>query len=211
MDAQGTLLFCAPDTAPTAQALASPANARLTNLKAFALDQNDLYVLDPANNAIWAYWSGDFASEPVFYFAEQVPELGDVVDLAASNEDVYLLHSDGQMTVCFTGTVGSVAPTRCSEKTSYVDSRPGREGSSLTPSTPYTQVQYSPPPDPSLFLGEASSQAVDRYSLRNLAFQGRYLPLEKLAGGPMSAFVVDTVERVIFLAAGNSVYYANLP
>jgi hypothetical protein len=193
------------------QTLADPPNASLTNLKAFALDQNDLYVLDPANNAIWAYWSGDFASEPVFYFGEQIPQLSDVIDVAATNEDVYLLHADGHMTVCFTGTVGSVAPTRCTENTPYVDSRPGREGGALTPSTPYTQIQYSPPPDPSLFLGEASSQAVDRYSLRNLAFQKRYLPREILAGGPMSAFTVDTVERVIFLAAGNSIYYANLP
>ena len=210
MDANGMLLFCSPDSAPQPKKLPNSPAGALKDLKGFALNFNDLYVLDPAANSVWVYWSGDFDGEPAYYFGDQPPPLQDVVDLAATNEDLYLLHADGHMTLCITGQFGEVTPTRCTDPAPYIDMRPGQEGLPLSPVPPYSQVEYSPPPDPSLYLLEPSNHAVDRYSLRNLAFQSRYLPLQTLGPGATAAWV-DPVERLIFVADGNRVYYANLP
>ncbi len=210
MDANGMLLFCTPGDSPRPKKLPSPPTGDFADLKGFAFDLNDLYVLDPASNAVWVYWGGDLEGEPAFYFGEQVPQLQDVVDLAATNEELYLLHSDGRMTLCVTGALGEVTPNRCTDPAPFMDSRPGREGAVLAPAPEYSQLQYSAPPDPSLYLLDPANQAVDRFSLRNLAFQSRFVPVQSNLP-PATSFLVEPVERMIFLAAGNQVYYTNLP
>ena len=210
MDANGMLLFCSPDSAPQPKKLPNSPAGELKDLKGFALNFNDLYVLDPVANSVWVYWSGDFNGEPAYYFGDQPAPLQDVIDLAATNEDLYLLHADGHMTLCVTGQLGVVTPTRCTDPAPYIDMRPGQESLPLSPVPAYSQLQYSPPPDPSLYFLEPADHAVDRYSLRNLAYQSRYLPMQSLGSGATAAWV-DSVERLIFIAEGNRVYYANLP
>jgi len=210
MDAKGMLLFCSPDNAAQAKKLPDPPTGAFTNLAGFTLDQNDLYLLDPIANSIWVFWSGDFEGEPAYYFGDQAPPLQDIVDLAATREELYLLHADGQMAVCVTGNLGDVTPNRCTDPAPYIDMRIGRESTIMAPAPAYSQVQYSLPPDPSLYLLEGGNQAVDRYSLRSLTFQSRYLP-EQLFAYDATAAWVDPVQRLIFLAVGNKVYYTNLP
>jgi hypothetical protein len=210
IDANGTLLFCAPDSLPQPKKLPNSPLGELQNLAGFALDLSDVYVLDPASDAVWVYYNGDFNGEPADYFGEQKIPLDDIIDMAANNEELYLLHSDGHMTVCSTGQLGEATPNRCIDPAPYVDMRAGQEGNPLQPIPPYAQIQYSLPPDPSLYLLASSDQAIDRYSLRNLAYQGRYLPLSPLYG-EVSASAVDPVQRLAFIAAGNNIYYANMP
>jgi hypothetical protein len=81
----------------------------------------------------------------------------------------------------------------------------------LVPVNPYSQIEYSQPPDPSLYLLEPTGQAVDLYSLQRLTYQRRYLPNTALTGGAATAFTVDPLNRIIFLAAGNYVYYGRIP
>ena len=209
MDSKGMLLFCTPEDTPLPKKLPNPPAGQLNGLAGFTLDQNDLYVLDPTLNAVWVYYNADFEGEPAYYFSEGVPPLQDVIDLAATNEELYLLHSDGRMTLCVTGTMGVVTPNRCTDPVPYIDMRLGRESLPLTEIPGYTQLQYSPPPDPSLYLLEPAKQAIDRYSLRNLAYQSRYLPQTSLPAA--TAAWVDPVERLVFLATGGRVYYANQP
>jgi hypothetical protein len=59
-------------------------------------------------------------------------------------------------------------------------------------------------------LLEEKKQAVDRYSLRNLNFQSRYLPDQQFPDDATAAWV-DPVGRLVFLAIGDRVYYTNLP
>jgi hypothetical protein len=211
MDADGGLAFCSSQADPVVKRLAAPEGKTLKGLKGFSLDLMDLYVLDPVNGTVWIYWAGDFENAPFNYFGEEKPpSLGNVVDMAATSEELYLLNADGHMVICFPGNLGLAIP-RCTDPAPYIDMRVGRENTPFAPSTPYTQIQYSQPPDPSLYLLAAANQSVDRYSLRNLSYQTRYAPNTPLSGGETSAFVVDSVGRMVFLVVGNQVYYANLP
>jgi hypothetical protein len=210
MDAKGMLLFCSADKAPLAKKLPDPPTGAFTNLAGFTLDQTDLYLLDPQANSVWVYWSGDFEGEPAYYFGDEAPSLQNVIDLTATHEELYLLHADGQMAVCVTGSLGDVTPNRCTDPTPYIDMRIGREGALMAATPAYSQVQYSTPPDPSLYLLDGQEQAVDRYSLRNLTFQRRYLPDEPF-GYEATAAWVDPIQRLVFLAIGSKVYYANFP
>lgn len=210
MDAKGLLLFCKPGTSPQFRKLPDSPQGELRNLLAFALDYTDVYVLDSDRNAVWVYYNADFEGEPADYFGEQKLPLQDVTDLAANSEDLYLLHSDGRMAVCSTGPFGENTPNRCDDPAPYVDMRAGMNSAPLTPVPLYTQIQSSPPPDPSLFLLYSTRQAIDRYSLRNLTYQSRYLPAAPLSG-EVSAAYVDPINRLVFAATGNRVYYASAP
>jgi hypothetical protein len=211
MDAKGALLFCSAEADPTVKRLAAPEGKTLQGLKGFSLNSTDLYVLDPLNGTVWIYWAGDFENIPANYFgSDQPPALTEVVDMAATNEELYLLGADGRMAVCVPGSLG-LAISRCTNPAPYIDMRVGRENTPFAPSAPYTQIQYSQPPDPSLYLLASTSQSVDRFSLRNLSYQSRYAPEDPLSGGETTAFVVDSVGRMVFLVVGSQVYYANLP
>jgi hypothetical protein len=211
IDAKGMMLFCSPGATPQAKKLPNPPNGELKDLRGFTLYVNDLYVLDPVSNSVWVYWGGDLDGEPAYYFDEQAPSLQDVVDLAATNEELYLLHNGGRMTLCITGQLGEATPNRCTDPAPYTDTRPGRESATLQPIPAYSQIQYHPPPDPSLYLLDPANQAIDRYSLRNLAYQSRFLPGRTLSSEDATAFWVDPVEQLVFLAIGNQVYYAYQP
>ena len=210
MDAGGNALYCQPNQSPTVQKMAPPPNALMENLRGFALDGSDLYVLDPFSNAVWRYRNSNLEDEqPSLYFDEEIPFMSDMVDLAVNNGELYLLHSDGHLTLCTPGVAG-VAPARCADP-QYVDSRLGRENTPLISSSAFVQVLVTEPPDPSLYLLEGGGQAVYHFSLRNLVFQRQYLPPSNLSTRSATAFAVNPVRRLIFLAIGNQVYYASLP
>jgi hypothetical protein len=210
LDPTGDLLFCATASRPMSSGLQPPTARTFTELKAFTQDFNYLYVLDPPANAVWVYPANDPGQNPSLYFDETIPPMQDTLDLAAAADELYLLHADGHLTLCQTSNL-DVSPTRCTDPAPFLDSRPGLEDLQLVPANPYTQIQYSPPPDPALYLLEPSSQAVDLYSLQRLTYQRRYLPVQAMSGGPATAFAVDPLNRIIFLAAGNNVYYGRIP
>ena len=212
MDASGNVLYCYLSREPKVQMLASPVTApNWGNLVGFTmdLDQENVYVLDPQDQAVWAYWGADFVDGPEFYFGDQVPNIQDVHDLTVDKRDLYLLHSDGLITLCtYSGL--DVSPTRCANPR-YVDSRPGNVGQSLVPQDPFSQVLATQPPDPSLYLLEPKSRAIYHFSLRTLNFHTQFVPENSIASGPATAFTVDPIQRVLYLAVGNQVFQASIP
>ena len=116
---------------------------------------------------------------------------------------------DGNITLCVYSGIG-VAPTRCS-RPAYIDFRSGRENQPMELERGYSQVTYNPPPDPSLYLLEPASQSINHFSLRNLAFQKQYLPLQKLQVGEATAFTLDPIKRQFVLAVGDKLYYGVIP
>ncbi len=210
LDPKGNLLYCQTDSVPNLQTLQPPAARSFAALQAFTEDLNYLYVLDPPANAVWVYPANNLSQEPRLYFDEYTPPMQDTIDLATASDELYLLHADGHLTLCQTSNL-DVSPTRCTEPAPFLDSRPGLEELPLVPVNPYTQIEYSQPPDPALYLLEPTGQAVDLFSLQRLTYQRRYLPVNALAGGAATAFTIDPVNRIIFLAAGNSVYYGRIP
>jgi hypothetical protein len=212
LDQTGNLLFCSPDSPPNLVKMAPPPPpaGAWGNLKGFSYDLLDLYLLDPPAKAVWVFPDGNYTEQPYYYFDEEIPEkIQDMVDILVDRNDLYLLQSDGQMILCFSGVPG-VIPTRCAP-ISYVDARPGRENTALTPPAPFSQLQLAPPPDPSLFILEPHGQAIYQFSLRLLVFQRQFLPEKSLGSQEATAFAVNTLKRNLFLATGNEIYYAIMP
>lgn len=210
LDGQGNLLQCLPDAPPVFNVLAPPPTG-WDQPQAMIFDQGDLYILDPGKNAVWVYWGGAFSAQPQFFFSEEVPPMADVTDVAIDKSDLYLLHADGHITLCTFSELG-VSPTRCTDPFPYADSRSGREGLILIPEAPFTQIRATQPPDPSLYLLEAQSQAIYHFSLRLVTFQRQLRSLTPLpAGSPATAFAIRPDGRVAYLALGNRLYYAGMP
>ena len=210
LEAQGKLVYCQPGQEPVAEDLTRPAESDLSSLTGFTMDTSNMYVLDPAANSIWIYWGSDVSSPPSPYFADQVPPLVDVTDLMMANNELYLLHEDGHLTICEYSAF-EVSPTSCKEPVPYVDSRPGRENRILEPESPFTQMLYNPPPDPSLYVLQPADRSTYLFSLRTPTYQVQYQSLSQINGGEATAFTVDPVDRLLYLAVGNHVYYGRIP
>lgn len=208
IDANGNLLYCTPGEAPLALPMAPP-DTNWGSPKAATQDSGDLYILDPLTNAVWIFRGMEVGQQPRLFFGDQIPPMRDVIDLAVDHNDLYLLHSDGHLTTCtYSGLAES--PTRCEEPAPYTDPRPGMENGTHIQGAQFTEIQFSPPPDPSIYLLEPDSKAVYHLSVR-LTLQRQYQSSNPLPQGAASSFAINRGSRTIFLAIGNQVYYANLP
>lgn len=208
MDARGNLLFCAPDGAqPTAVQPALPGNfVEATNLE---IDNGDLYVLDPQSKAVWLYNNLRLDQLPRDFFGEDRPDsMADVIDMVINDDDLFLLHADGQVSKCVYSTLVE-SPTRCEEPFFYQDARAGRSSGALMEETSFEEIYFSPPPGPSIYMLDSQHQAVYYFSKR-LAMQVQYRTATDLPAVPASAFAIS-YQHVAFLAIGDQVYYAALP
>ena len=208
-DASGNLLYCMSGLNPQYDRLLTSQGSDWGKLVGLAQDVGDLYALDSLTNDVRIYWSSKIVGDPSSFFVTQPPMLQDVVDLVVNGNELYLLRSDGRITLCFyTGIEQAKSP--CSD-IPYIDFRPGRENLPMALPAPFSQVLSTSPPDPSLFLLEPKSQAIFHFSFRNLAFQRQYLPLKTMPEGLATAFLVHASKRTIYLAIGNQVFYGALP
>jgi hypothetical protein len=211
MDANGNLLRCTPgeENAPLSMQMAPP-DINWGDPKAFALDGGNIYVLDPQTNAVWIYWAIDGYTElPTYYFGNQVPPLQNVIDMTVSDGDLYLLHDDGRMTVCDYSSYVD-APTRCTESADFMDLRAGYQSGQQMQGTNFAQIQFAPPPDPSIYLFDPTDEAIYHLSMR-LAYQRQYRPSEPLSlSDEVTAFAVGR-DRRAFIATDDQVYFAIMP
>ncbi len=208
IDANGNILRCIPGEIPDAAPL-EPPDINWGSPTKIAVDSNDLYVLDPQTNAVWIYRSMDVSQSPRLFFDQQIPSLGDVIDMAVDQNDLYLLHEDGHLTTCVYGAL-STSPTRCKDPEIFTDPRPGRQSGPYIEDAVFSQIQFSPPPEPSVYMLDPQTQAIDRFSVR-LTFDRQFRPQEPIADTPASAFYVNRGDHAVYLAVGNQVYYAPLP
>lgn len=210
MDANGNLLRCIPgqDNPPLALQMAPP-DINWGNPKAFALDGGNIFVLDPQTNAVWIYWGIDGYTElPTYFFGNQVPPLQSVLSMVVNNGELYLLHDDGHMTMCTYSSYVD-APTRCTEPAEYIDLRAGYQNGPYMQDTNFSQMQFAPPPDPSIYLFDPLDEAIYHFSMR-LAFQRQYRPLQPLLAEQVTAFAVGPNRRA-FIATSDQVYFAIMP
>lgn len=208
VDAQGGLLYCAPDRRPASGSL-TPPGLGLGALAAVDLFGDRLYVLDPRGNQVWSYDAsgGLFAGQASLYFAENVPDLSAAVDLAVSEEELFLLFADGRLDRCRRERDDASGEIRvaCETGIGFVDQRPGFEGLPHIPGARLGPMAYSPPPEPSLYFLEAAHASIFHYSLR-LVYQGQYVP-QLGFDRPATAFALGPPNE-LFLAVGPQVYFA---
>jgi hypothetical protein len=200
IDGAGNLVYCAPGV-PPATGLLTPPDTGWGQIQAVDLSGDSLYVLDPKANQVWIYTAADglFVGAPAIYFTEVIQSLNHAVDIAASRDELIVLHDDGLVDVCRRpqerAPDGSLRIRVECEKD--IDVGPA----DVTPSS----VVYSPPPEPSLFFLDPASGTVYQYSLR-LAYQGRFVPTPPLPSNPTDLAVGPP--RDLFLVAGDQVYFA---
>lgn len=208
MDGNGNLLYCLNEDSPFAVQLVTP-DSQWGQPLAMNVEEGDLYILDPLTNAVWIYFGGTaaFRDAPRFFFANQVPAMGDTIDLALNRDELYLLHSDGGMTTCQFGASVDT-PTRCTDPAFFVDNRNGDTVEQM-PETSFVQIVRTPPPEPSIFLLDELSNSIYHFSLRLNLIQ-QYRSINELPDEAVTALAISP-SRSIFLALGNQVYSAQLP
>jgi hypothetical protein len=218
VDAAGNLLDCAPGRVAQARPLPPP-ETNWGRITAMTLDDGDLYVLDAPARAVWVYAGRDatFVDLPYFFFGGQTPEKQDVIDLAVSGDDLYLLHADGHLSTCSYSRIDSV-PTRCQDPASLTNpftahSTGGAgDASDVFTNARFTQLLFAAPPDLSILLLDADSQGVFRLTPRTLELQSQLRPTTGSANpippGPVGAMAISP-SHVLFMAVKGQVYFAS--
>jgi hypothetical protein len=207
MDVNGNLLYCLPGNPPNENAPAPP-QAGWGSPQAFTLDSNNLYALDPKTNGVWIYRDMGFDHQPHLFFGDQIPPMQDVVGFAVHNDDLFLLHKDGHLTTCVYSSL-QVSSTRCTDPETFVDHRQGRQDGPIILDAQFSQMLYTQPPDPSIYMLDPIHQAIYHFSVK-LNLQQQFRSKNPLPNTNATAFTV-TQNRTVFMAVGNQVYYASLP
>ncbi len=210
IDSGGSLLYCAPGRQPATGQL-TPPDTGWGQIKAIAVSNNKLYVLDPKANAVWTYDAagGLFSGSPALYFAESVPSLRGAISLAMTQEELFVLYDTGKLTRCRRTTEtaqdgSSHIRVDCEKDLSFQDERPGGQANDHIPGAQPIALVYGSPPEPSLYFLDRLTGGVYHYSMR-LVYQGLYLPQQPLRG-EVSAIALGPPND-LFVAAGGQVYY----
>jgi hypothetical protein len=211
IDPDGTLLYCAPGAEPLTGQLATP-DIGWGKLQAIEVSGNSLYALDPVKNAVWIYDAagGLFSGTPALYFAEEVPQLGTAVDLALALDELIILYADGQIDRCRrnieNNPEGSLRiRVECEQEPRFQDERPGQPPRTNMPGGLPASIEYSPPPEPSLFFLDLSQGTVYHYSMR-LVYQGQY----PTPFGSEATAITSGPPNGLFVAVGDQIYSAQL-
>ena len=217
IDDQGNYQYCTPGEKPHSTQLIAP-DLGWGKISAFVLHQNQLYVLDSKNNAVYvispALDALNFsANPPRLFFDREIPRMDDVIDLAVNGDDLFLLHSDGNMTKCaYRAFAGDL--TECTDPFPYADLRQGRNIKPLKfPQSQFTEMQGTLPPDPSIFLLDLTGPTIHHFSMQlNLQRQIRPQPYGDtyLPRSAPTAFNISPA-RTLFLAYGNQLFHTELP
>ena len=210
LDSDGTLLYCAPGQTPATSQL-TPPDTGFGRIEAIAVSNDVLFVLDPRANAVWLYDAsgGLFSGAPGMYFAESVPDLKGAIDLAMTQDELFLLYQNGKLDRCrrerdeASGTLQSIR-VDCEKGLTFQDERPGGAASDHIPGAAPITIVYGAPPEPSLYFLDLLTGGVYHYSMR-LAYQGLYLPSLELEG-EVTALTLGPPND-LFVAAGSQVYY----
>ena len=215
MDADGNLLYCVPEGTPSSQRVPTPVEGWGT-ITGFALDQSTLYILDSGKNTVWMYrGSGiNYVVTPTPLFDESVPDLGGAIDLAADQEEIYILNADGHMITCQYGENKDLKKTACQDPTPYTDDRLGREKSPwIFLDSHFISMQATHLPNSSIFILDEVNRAVFQLSYQlNLEATLKVMPSRTypIPTQAPTAFTVSTSQS-IFLAFSNQLYFATLP
>jgi len=211
IDYDGTLLYCAPDRQPLMAELTPPDVGwrRITAIDVFA---DTLYVLDSAIDSVYLYSAagGLFSGVPEFYFAEEVHDLNGSIDLALAQDELILLYADGKLDRCrryeeYDPQGNPRIRVECEENPHFEDERAGYASSPQIPGAIPIAMEYTPPPEPSLFFLDSLNNRIFHYSLR-LVYQAQYTPIEPFPQD-LTAITLGPLND-LYVAAGNQVFYA---
>jgi len=209
MDENGNRVYCGPGSdLPLAKRVTLPPEWKKPSAITLNPDNLNLYVLDIPANQVWIYQKKQDGEDVWPFFAEEEPRnLADVIDITAASGDLFLLHANGQVSRCTYGQLLEI-PARCVSVT-FTGLPGGRADGNSIEGLQFWQVVYAPPPGPSLYLLDASNQAILHFSLLG-NFQNQYRSKNPLPAQPAVALAISP-KRSVFIAVGNQVYFTNIP
>jgi hypothetical protein len=215
IDGRGNLLMCIPGSNPIAIEL-KRSDLNWGEITALAFNGYSLYVLDSGskNRDIYRYPSNDFAFDqvPESIFSSNIPEnLAGSLDISVNQEELFLVHSNGQLTRC------NLNQLTCENDTGYglILGGKTRESYSVLPGSEISQVYVTLPPDPSIYFMDEKNQAIYHFSMAlnlqqqispNLSSQANNLD----ESSKLTAFTVNP-NGIIHFAYGNLIYFGYLP
>ena len=212
IDKDGNIVYCAPDRLPISSTL-TPPNIGWGQITTFKIYSNFLYVLDSEKNSVWIYDSnnGIVGGNPTLYFVDFVPDLSETIDMAITQEGLFLLFADGRVDQCHRANVASLASGEQSQEVctqvTFTDDRKENGATNRIPNATAAHILFSPPPEPSLYFLDSQSRGIFQYST-GMIYQGQYQAtaafekeLTAIALGPPND---------LFVAAGSQVFHAFL-
>jgi hypothetical protein len=211
VDARGNLLYCEPGQLPQAIPLPPP-DTNWGRVKAFALDGDNLYVIDPPSRAVWVYIgkSDAFVDRPYFFFGDQIPNIENAIDLAVNDGELYILHGDGHLSTCSFSSIDTV-PTRCDDPATLTNPLPAYHDTNLFSQTHFTQMMFAPAPDSNLLILDTDNQSIFRFDPLSLQLQDQLQPptghTNPLPPIPASAMTMSP-NHILFVALKDEVYFA---
>jgi len=151
-----------------------------------------------------------FSGIPQLYFVEDIQDLSSAIDLALAQDELVVLYADGRLDRCLRTHEpdpggGERIRVECDPEPNFQDERLGREQTPQIPGAVPIEMDYSAPPEPSLFFLDLLSNSVFHYSMR-LVYQGQYLPLESF-DGEITAMTLGPPND-LYLAVGSQVLHA---
>jgi hypothetical protein len=215
IDAAGNIEFCVPGETGISGTL-NPPDQGWMNIKSISLFQNYLHVLDTGGNAVYRFKGTgiQFDEKPTLYFDNQIPSLGEAIDIEANGDELYILRSNGQMVECTYSHMKDYKLTECLDPAPYGDMRTGQTPSTITfPEAQFIKMHMTAAPDSSIYLLDARAKTLFHFSLqRNLQkiLHPRLTNGASLAKLTPTAFAVSP-GRIAFMAFGDQVFYAPLP
>lgn len=209
LDVNGNMIFCIPNQRPLAISLLQPDSFWGTP-QSIAIENGNLYVLDPVTNAVWIYFGSDgsFPEAPRFFFGSQVPSMQHMQDIALDGNTLYMLDLDGHVVQCdFRDDLEN--PTTCVDPVEFVDTRPGQQNGRTVAGANFSELLLTEPPGPSIFFLDPITPAVYQFSTRmNIVRQLR--GASELPQELVTAFTISP-NRLVFLAFKNQVYFGPIP
>ena len=167
--------------------------------------------MDTENNAVYIYNAsgGVFSGTPTLFFVEEVRDLSGAIDLAMAQDELLLLYADGRLDRCrriyepqLEG--GVRIRVECDDGLHFQDERPGYEATTRIPGAIPIEMDFSPPPEPSLFFLDTYGNKVVQYSMR-LVYQGQFVPLQPFEDD-ITALTLGPPND-LFIAVGSQVFH----
>jgi hypothetical protein len=223
IDAQGNLLYCQPGEPPVSNTLTLPPGG-WGSIARMVYANESLYIADADKSNVWIYDGSSgatsgmsgiiFAESPVQFFDETIPDLGGAIAMAINQEDLFILHGDGHMTLCQYSALKEAKLTECEDPAPYTDNRFGSENKKpwIFMGTNFMDMQYVKLPNASLLVLDGISGTLYKFSLQLNLEQTLKLQANPDYPIPTTAptgFGV-TQDKELFLAFSNQIFSAPL-
>ena len=215
IDGRGNLIMCIPGNDPIAIAL-EKSEINWGNIKALAFNGYSLYILDTGEitRDIYRYEANGYSFDliPESLFDGNIPDnLSESVDISVNQEELFLVHEDGQLTRC------NLNQLSCDDNIGYgvIMNGETRENFNILPNTQFSQVQITYPPDPSIYFLDDKNQSIYHFSLavnlqQQISPNISNLPNSLDDSSLLTAFAVSP-NGIIHFAYGNLLYFGYLP